>query len=318
VKKRTVGLAASVFFIIAIGGYTYLNRQYIKDYYIVSTTDLSTESTELASRISLTNKGDFLYQASQSELQKSSAFKQSCSGIEKQAIVLGCYTRQRIYIYDVTDKRLEGVREVTAAHELLHGAYERLSSSQRSKLDDLLVKQAKLNTDKNITKTLALYKGLGRVDLLNEMHSIFGTEASSLQPELEKYYKNYFKDRSKIVAYAKEYQDVFRSLQEQVDSLKDTLKGLNVTKEQYEANLNSLKEQLKSQQNSLNRLRNQSVSEYNAAVDEFNSKVNYYNSLVATYKQLINQMNGIISQINANVTEQNDLTKKLDSNYGSF
>ena len=34
--------------------------------------------------------------------------------------VLGCYANREISIFNVTDQRLDGIREVTAAHEMLH------------------------------------------------------------------------------------------------------------------------------------------------------------------------------------------------------
>ena len=35
------------------------------------------------------------------------------------------------YIYNVNDERLNGLKEVTAAHEMLHAAYERLPESDK-------------------------------------------------------------------------------------------------------------------------------------------------------------------------------------------
>ncbi len=50
----------------------------------------------------------------------------------KRNAILGCYnpSSRDIYIYNVTNSELDGVKEVTAAHEMLHAAWERLSESE--------------------------------------------------------------------------------------------------------------------------------------------------------------------------------------------
>ena len=50
--------------------------------------------------------------------------------------MLGCYILNKgIYVYDITDDRLAGVRQVTTAHEMLHAAYDRLSVKERAQVD---------------------------------------------------------------------------------------------------------------------------------------------------------------------------------------
>ncbi len=72
--------------------------------------------------------------------------------------ILGCYVTQRIYIYDVKDAKLDGIREVTAAHEMLHAAYERMSSSEQTKVNALLeVEYEKLRNDKDLAERMAFY-----------------------------------------------------------------------------------------------------------------------------------------------------------------
>src|SRR5262249_5858448 len=52
------------------------------------------------------------------------AFRQSCP-LDEESIVLGCYQggQRGIAIFAVHDPRLDGVEQVTAAHEMLHAAY---------------------------------------------------------------------------------------------------------------------------------------------------------------------------------------------------
>ncbi len=314
-KKRTLGFSVFIVLLAVSLYFTYSNRQLIKDNYVVATTDPSLEASKLQTKLKFTDEGEFLYQASQTELEKAETFRTACSGIERQSIVLGCYSKQRIYIYDVSDKRLDGVRETTAAHEVLHAAYERLSVAERNKVNKMLVKQSKLLTDKHVKETLALYKDLNEDELLNEMHSIFGTELKKLTPELENYYQKYFTKRSLIVAYSDKYQLVFKELQQKNDSLKAQLAIDDKLKKSYETQLTNLMNQIQSDKARLAVLRQSDVRSYNASVGEFNANVSLYNQLLETYKSLISDMNKIITEVNSNVIEQNDLTKKLDSNY---
>src|SRR6185295_11567695 len=87
-------------------------------------------------------------------LEDKQAFNSHCTDSEK-TIVLGCYiSRTGIYLYDVTDSRLNGVEQVTAAHETLHAAYERLSSSERKRVDGLTAQAFAQVTDQRIKDTI--------------------------------------------------------------------------------------------------------------------------------------------------------------------
>ncbi len=317
-RKRSAALSLFVIIFTLFSGWLYLNRQYVKDYAVVRTTDVSTPASAIADELKLTDRGTFLYDASQTELQDAQTFNQSCSGIEKQAVILGCYNAQRIYIYNIKDKKLTGVREVTAAHELLHAAYERLSPRDRATVDELLQAQLKKTTDKDVLETIRLYKGADQSTLLNEIHSIFGTELGSLSPELENYYKRYFTQRSLVVAYAKKYRSVFKKLEAAAATQRAQLAEKQQTKEAYEVQLKSLTSQIQAQQQTMTQLRNTDVQAYNALVPGYNQLVNNYNSQVQVYRTLIDEMNALITALNSNITQLNNLTKKLDSHYKAY
>lgn len=76
--------------------------------------------------------------------------------------MFGCYFTNgksgKIAIQSVTDDRFQGVMEVTAAHEMLHAAYSRLSPSDRDKLTPQL-KQAALQVQNDrLSSILKQYK----------------------------------------------------------------------------------------------------------------------------------------------------------------
>ncbi len=83
---------------------------------------------------------------------------------------------------------------------MLHAAYNRLNSADKSRIDNSLQKYYQHTlTDQRIKNIIAAYKKTEPNDLVNEMHSIFGTEVAELPPELETYYKQYFSNRSVVV-----------------------------------------------------------------------------------------------------------------------
>lgn len=213
--------------IIGLALWLYANRQYVVDQLVVWRFTPTQEVEQLASRSTLSGKGRFLYYASAPEVLARGPFNTACKAVAtEQTAVLGCYTAGKIYVFDIQDPKLDGIKEVTAAHEMLHAAYERLSTSERSRVDGLL-KQQQLGTDKpRIDELMAGYAKSEPGEQMNELHSILGTEIASLSPELEAYYKTYFEDRSSVTTLAKKYIGVFDDLKSQQESLVSTLNSL--------------------------------------------------------------------------------------------
>lgn len=240
-------------------------------------------------------------------IQSVKNFRQDCPESE-QAIVLGCYVPHQngIYIYQVSDPRLNGVQEVTAAHEMLHSAYERLSDHDRNYVDGLLENYYKNDlTDSRIKSEIASYKKTEPNDIVNEMHSVFGTEAANLPNSLENYYKRYFTNRSSVVSFAQNYQKVFTTRLAEIDADKakmDDLKAKITSEEQ------SLQKQLDKINADRARLDSERASgqtdQYNSDVPAFNNEVDAYNrgitqlqNDIADYNQLVNDYNSIAGEL---------------------
>lgn len=314
-KKRLF----SVFGLLVVGamliGIT--QHQLIKDHYIARTHNLSQESSELENRLSLTDSAKFLYKASRPEVQSATAFNQSCKSVaHEHSIVLGCYTKQSIYIYNVADSRLNGVKEVTAAHELLHAAYERMSQSEKNELNKELTSTADIIDDQRFKDTLAEYRRTEPGQVENELHSILGTEIAVLPTKLEEHYKEYFNDRSKIVAYAKQYEDSFTSLDSKIKEYDQQLAALKQQKESLERSLSQMQSEIESEKTRLDQLRSSNqTEEYNDAVPGYNAKIQSYNDEIVTVKQVIESFNQIVEKRNSLAATQNDLVKQLDSSY---
>lgn len=292
-------------------------RQELRDKFIVATTDVSPEANALKSQLDLTNTADFIYQASLPEVQPATKFNQSCGGANReQSIVLGCYTNQRFYIFDVNDERLNGVKEVTAAHELLHAVYERMTKNEKTAIDKELQNTADTINDERFQKTVTEYKTTEPGHISNELHSILATEIEVLPSKLEKHYQKYFKDRQKIVRFAKAYESTFISLEEQIKDYDQELQNLRLQKEALEQSLKDQQASIEAEQKRLTALREANeASTYNAAVPAFNRSIQIYNEDVTRLKQLIAEYNELVEKRNALATTQNNLVQQLDSNY---
>ena len=166
---------------------------------------------------------------------------------------MGCYKNQRIYIYNVNDERLNGLKEVTAAHEMLHAAYERLPESDKKAVNTLLEKEYRKNSDAEFSKRMDYYKRNQPGEEYNELHSIIGTEFADISPQLEDYYKRYFNNRSQVVALHSKYSDKFKELKQGSASLRKELENLSIS-----INNASLK--------------------YNRDISNLNSEINTFNS----------------------------------------
>ncbi len=173
---------------------------------------------------------------------------------------------------DVTDQRLNGVIQVTAAHEVLHAEYDRLSRTERENVDKLAAEFfANLSNDR-IKRTIERYKSKDPSVVPGELHSILGTEIRDLSPELETYYSRYFSDRSKIVSYSEGYEQTFVDLSNQVEEYDFQLESLKNTIESNRVEIQGQSGDIERQKQRLDNLLSSGQTEdYNSSVESFNS-----------------------------------------------
>lgn len=264
------------------------NRQLILDHISVWQYKPTDEIAAFVDRTSMNDNGEFLFYASQPSLEGTQAFNGKCSRIEKSTAILGCYDGRRIYVYDVPNAKLDGIREVTSAHEMLHAAYQRLNESERSKVDALVeAEYAKLSNERDFAERMAFYARTEPGERDNELHSIIATEVASISPELETHYKKYFIDRSKVVALHAQYASLFAELQARSESLSAQLATLAASIEQRTATYNRDVKQL-----------NDDIARFNSRANsgEFSSQAEFNNersSLMARANSLENMREGI-------------------------
>lgn len=313
-KRAQLGLLLVLF---TAGGLLVWKQQSLLDWWHLRNYHPSSQIAQLASEDTMTPKAERLFYVNKPQVSSGSAFTQKCPTGTEKTVVLGCYIGRDkgIYISSVSDPRLNGVEQVTAAHEMLHAAYRRLSSSERQKVDAMLMDYYQHNlTDQRIKDTMAAYQKSEPNDVVNEMHSIFGTEIANLPAPLEQYYQQYFTDRSKVAAYTASYQSEFTSRQAQVAAY-DT--QLSQMKSQIDSNLSQISAQkasLDSQNQTLqSEFASGQISAYNSGVVAYNQAVRSYNTLAADTRKLINQYNDIVDKRNALALEEQQLTSELSA-----
>jgi len=314
--KRLQTIALIVLLGLAVA--SLLGRQSLLDWWHLRGYSAPAVVSELATDDTMTTKARRLFYVNHPDITAGKAFTTNCPAGGEKTVVLGCYVSNDagIYIYAVDDARLNGVEQVTAAHETLHAAYHRLSSGERKKVDAMLTSYYQHGlADQRIKETIAAYKKSEPNDVVNEMHSVFGTEVAKLPAPLEQYYKQYFTDRSKIAAYTAKYQGEFTSRQDQVATYDMQLKTLSVQITADEAQLNQQKAAIDSQNSQLQHERSSGqVAAYNSGVASYNQAVNSYNALLGSAKSLINQYNDIVDKRNAIALEEQQLAQELSAN----
>ncbi|QNO38553.1 hypothetical protein H4J02_06015 [Protaetiibacter sp. SSC-01] len=175
------------------------NRQAWADQWVVWTEPPPERIEQLAVDLTLTETGRRIFFASRPQLDGATDFQDHCP--LEGGVVLGCYGGGGIFIYEVTDERLSGTVEATAAHELLHAVYDRMSRDDRARVDAIVaeVVASLPEGDPNIA-TVAGYAEKQHAD---EWHSRIGTGYLELPAELEEHYARIFADRSRVVAFEK-------------------------------------------------------------------------------------------------------------------
>lgn len=294
-----------------------LNRQYIIDKYNAWEFKPSPEIAQIANDVGLNENGRFYYFASRPELDFAKEFNGECRSREQGNAILGCYKNQRIYIYNVNDERLNGLKEVTAAHEMLHAAYERLPESDKKAVNTLLEKEYRKNSDAEFSKRMDYYKRNQPGEEYNELHSIIGTEFADISPQLEDYYKRYFNNRSQVVALHLKYSDKFKELKQGSASLRKELENLSISINNASLKYNKDISNLNSEINTFNsRAKNGDFSSQEDFLNERSYLIKSTRKLEqdrANINRYIGQYESKRIEYNKLVDESNSMYKAMDS-----
>ena len=285
----------------------------IRDWWVLRDYVPGARVAAIASNTTMTKTGRNIFYVYNPQIEAKEGFNKDCV-IAEASIVLGCYDGHGIYVYEVTDPKLSGVQEVTAAHELLHAAYERMNEAERTRVNSLTQLALSKIKDARILKVVDAYRERDPNIVPNELHSILGTEVRNLSPELERHYAKYFVDRSKVVALSEGYEQVFNEIKDRVDRLDAELKLIKAQIDNSESNLARQASDVASRRSNLDKLsESKQTAAYNLAVPVYNQAVNSYNENLDTYKVLISEYNEKVAEHNSLTIQQNKLIDSLDS-----
>lgn len=311
-------MALGAVLVIALGTtgvWVLTHQQRVSDQLVVWRFEPSTALAAYAKRSTMTDEARFLFYASQPSIASAKPFDKQCANHLEDVGILGCYVHgeRRIFLFDVTDKRLDGIEEVVAAHEMLHAAWDRMSDADRQKVAPLLEAEAsKRSNDPAFAKTMDYYATAEPGERLNELHSIIGTEFPSINSGLEKYYRTYFADRGALVKLHVTSDAVFTDRQAAISSLVDQTTALKASIDTDYASYNAGYDALNAEITAFNALADEggkfTRQQFNDQHDALVKRQSDLDALYASVTERVTQYDDLVAQLdglNAEVTELN-------------
>lgn len=308
---RWIVLAICVAVVVTI----VLNRAWIYDWYRGISYQPTAEMTEIRNKLELTGRGEFVFGAAQPELNTATDFNTNCRQDESEMAVLGCYTEGDIYVYNITDAQLSGIRELTTAHELLHAVWARMSEAEQVELTEPLTRVFE-NNQELLEQEIVPYDIKERQE---ELYVRAGTEIRNLPDALEKHYAEIFEKRSRIVDFYESYITVFREIKDRMEVLKAEMEALNSNISEKTEEYNRLANQLGADIVSFNSCAEvagcfKSESEFNIRRSALVGRQTELEMLNDEINQLIDEYNTRVDEYNADVTESRKLQEMINSN----
>lgn len=244
------------------------------------------------------------------QLQARAPFTSSCPAKERRQI-LGCYIDERIFILQVEQTDLAPVMDVTAAHEMLHAAYQDLGSAERKRVDGW-TRQFYESTGSRNTDLRQMLERYPESERTNELHSLLGTQLTVLNPELERYYARYFVRRDAVVGAHDRSDEVFDDIESRHAGLVKEIQQLTARIDELVAQETAKTAEAQQLSAEIQRLRQADrIDDSNALVAQQNAAADRAAQLQETIRSLIEQHNGKVKEINQLVFRQDQLIQSL-------
>lgn len=283
-----------------------MHRQEISDYFQARGFDPSPRVAEILDELDLTPGGERIFLASRPTVDGSQHFNTQCAEVDhsEEGHVLGCYTKERIRLFDVTDERVSDIVEVTAAHELLHAVFARLGEGERTRLSrELRDAYDELSAqDPSLKERMDVYEHLSPSAFANELHSVLGTEVRDLPRSLEQHYARWFADREALLDRFDAFHAVFSDLQQQAESLEAEMTALRADVERRNAEYDALVEQF-----------NLDAADFRARNDryEFSGKADEFNRIQADLAARRDGLQATLEGLQADIDRYNAMRDQL-------
>jgi uncharacterized protein YukE len=295
--RNIIALSVSAV-IIALSLWAVLNRQFVLDSYANMAYQPSAAVVGISERTQLTDEGMFTFYATYPEVLNQDVFNQKCPRQEVGSPILGCYTSEdRIYMYNVTNESLDGMKEVTAVHEVLHAVWARMDSTEKSEIEQLLRTAYDAKADDALKTRMEYYERTEPGEFVNELHAIIGTEVGELDPQLESYYGQFF-NRQTVLALHAQYSSVYTELS-------------NRSTELYE-----LMTQLGQTIDSTTQAYNQAATAYSSDVDSFNARAN--NGSFASRAQFNAERSALVARSGALEAQRQAINQNIETYDGYY
>lgn len=248
-------------------------------------------TAEIEDALELTGKGRRIFAATRPVVEQSAEFNEHCNSHNADVSLLGCYTDGKIYVYEITAEQLTAANKVTAAHELLHAVWERMSGVERYQLESLL-RAVYMDNQDWFDEELESYDEDER---LEEIYARAGTKLAEVPEELEEHYAKIFQNRAKIVAYYQAYEAPFKVLQKEIEDLE---KKITATRDEIE----------------------RERAAYTLAVEELDGKVDQFNicadlpGCFRTEAEFRRQRNNLLAEREDLEKQREQLNEKITQN----
>jgi hypothetical protein len=245
-----------------------------------TTVPVPADVADLAATTTMTERARRIFLEAKPAIEDAPTFAGNC-GVDSpgdssgpKIHTAGCYAAGRIHLLAPDRAEARDLLYVVAAHELLHAVYGSLGPADRVRIDAEL--EAARAGNARLEERLKPYAGLPT--LINEIHSILGSEFDGLSPALEAHYAQYFRDRSAVVAARQRTLGARESemarLRAEIDDLDDRIETLRATL--------------------ISRRAAGDLRAYNAGVDEFNDLIGRFNATVDTLNTKVEEYNGLL------------------------
>lgn len=296
---------------------------FLFDFYLITDTiasfsyQPSSEIAAIAERINLTGKGERILKASHAELQNADDFNTNCPNDTKETSVLGCYYDWHIYVYDIDNRELDGIKEAVLSHELLHAVWQREKNWTKEELTPLL--QSTYEKYKgDLEEHMKTYDDSYFVD---ELHSIIGTQIapSALPMELREHYAEIFKNHTQIVTYFNQYNSKFVSLRKELaetgEIIEQMKKEIETKTEAYRQKTETLSKDIDAfNWNAANGFYGDNSTQFETDRTQLISRQETLNKEYQAIVDLVDETNKLVEEYNNNVVRSSNLYSSINSN----
>ena len=291
-----------------------LNFATIKDIIVGLSYHPTSEMTEIRDSLGLTAKGARIFNATLPELKEKEEFNQICRDVESANAILGCYGGDRVYVYNISSDELVGVREATAAHELLHAVYHRMSADEKREIRDALISVYQKNQE-TLGEEIDIYEDDKKEE---ELYVRAGTEIVELPEILERHYGAIFENQDLIAEYYQGYIKVFREIEQKLEDLLLEAQNLeaNITAKtaQYESDVAALNAEVDEYNNcAVTKNCFSSVAAATARRNELTAKSDTVSAMYDELSSLVSSYNDLVREYNENLLHGQALNMVINS-----